>query len=93
MEVETEVTLATTSDLRYIILGYTGSFGAGGSDFYPIKTDTAGNVGVEETIWQSLPESFYLGQNYPNPFNSVTTIPYKLNITHGWRVKVFHSPG
>ena len=72
-----------TSDLGYVILGYTGSFGAGGSDFYLIKTSPAGNVGVEDTTWQSLPDGFYLGQNYPNPFNSVTTIPYRLTTVHG----------
>jgi len=77
-----------TPDLGYVVLGYTGSFGAGSSDFYLIKTNTAGNVGVEETIPRSLPNGFYLGQNYPNPFNSITTIPYRLNTTHGRMVAV-----
>ncbi len=39
-----------TSDGGYAIAGITGSFGAGGSDFYVVKLDSAGNLQWTRTI-------------------------------------------
>jgi hypothetical protein len=38
-----------TADGGYAVIGYTGSFGAGGQDFYVVKTDAAGNVQWNQT--------------------------------------------
>lgn len=45
-----------TSDKGYIIAGYTGSFGAGGRDFYLVKTDSAGSIKWLKTYGTSKDE-------------------------------------
>lgn len=41
---ELAYSLVKTSDGGYVIVGGTGSFGAGGSDFWLVKTDANGNM-------------------------------------------------
>jgi hypothetical protein len=48
-----------TNDGGYAIAGYTGSYGAGGDDYWLVKTDSAGNVQWNQTYGGANSESAY----------------------------------
>ena len=66
--------LRRISDDKFIIAGYTSSFGSGSYDMWLLKfqNELTGIKDKESTN----SKSFYLNQNYPNPFNPNTKIKY-----------------
>jgi hypothetical protein len=67
-----------TSDGGFVLAGSTTSFGAGGADFYVVKTDSLGQAVSVGTGHAPTPVEARLEQNYPNPFNPVTVINYAI---------------
>ncbi len=65
-----------TNDLGFVLAGYTESFGAGGRDFWMVRTDVD-PAGIGDNL-TNIPNIFILSQNYPNPFNHETTISFSL---------------
>jgi len=59
----------------YLVLGYSFSNSAGGSDAYLAKI-SGESTPVGDDYDLLYPDGFGLEQNYPNPFNAATTITY-----------------
>jgi len=65
------------SGTNYIVIGYSYSGSAGGTDMYIGKISRE-STPFHENPMELLPSAFELEQNYPNPFNHITTIDYSL---------------
>jgi hypothetical protein len=79
------------SDNRFVLGGYTSSFGAGSNDFYLVQTGPDPSVDADDGF-SPLPASVSLTA-YPNPFNPITTLRFTLAESAEIRLVVFDVRG
>ncbi len=82
-----------TSDHFYLAVGSTESSGAGNSDVFVVKTDTAGQFSGIGAGNVPLPRKYALKQNYPNPFNPTTYITFTLPTAQTARIDIYSALG
>jgi hypothetical protein len=58
-----------------------------------IMTEILSTTGMNEKIYDGIPQKISLAQNYPNPFNQTTTIIYSLNNSEHVKITVYNAKG
>jgi hypothetical protein len=81
--------IAKTADGGFIIAGYTLSYGAGGGDFYLIKTDANGIVGIKEELFSAN----NLLSIYPNPAHQSATLQFNNPQNENFTLALFNTCG
>jgi hypothetical protein len=78
-----------TNDGGYVVAGYTESFGAGGKDYYLIKTKN--EISIEDKQISSTIRKMV--KIYPNPFHERINITYQLLDKNNISIKIYNVLG
>ncbi|MCX6841445.1 MAG: T9SS type A sorting domain-containing protein [candidate division WOR-3 bacterium] len=81
------------ADRGFVIAGYTGSFGAGESDFLLVKTDADGHVAVTEPKASPTRAPALSLTCEPNPFRTRTAISLQLTADSPAELAIFDASG
>ena len=91
---ELSYSVKCTNDGGYILAGYTDSFGAGGRDFYVVKTGPDTAVSHAPSTQPILhPRPLMLHPAYPNPFNSQVIIRYEVPVARQVKIVLYNLVG
>ena len=86
------LSIIQTTNNRFVLAGWTNSFGAGRSDFWLVKTG-ADPVSVPDTDFILHPSSFIFLEPYPNPFNGAVRLGFQ-SVRPGYvALDVYNSTG